>query len=689
MFTAAIKGCFELQIPFSVLFYVRYLRCTAFIFIVLLVLIADTTIHAQWINNAPNQLGQHTAWGQGGVMVYQSGKVWAGIQTTLWMSSDDGITWNNRTPFNFSSPGIFFDIDFFDGNTGIVSMDNGNILITFNAGLTWKDISPPPKRSAFAAKFISSAQEIVVGYNNTSVWITRDGGTTWTTQTFPSYDECGDIHTSRNGTITAMMNGLSKGSSIVFTTDYGSTWVTNSGPFDDDCKSFAIDPCDSNTIYVANEEFYNITDAMRSLYVSDDRGATWRIADSKPFEYLCGSVIALPNSIVYFQTMHDGVRRSTDGGQSWKTIGGPNGMKDSRIVTAKNSNILFAADEQGNIWKTINSGGDSLLTTSGNGMLSISQKILFIKDTLYICDNPVTRFINIKRSGNCPPHIIKVTVSGPQDLSYTTTAFAGDSLGINFLPQSGGTQSAYLILFLSDGKQDTVALQGTGIPPHLLSLATSDLSTDTLGGSVNVPITINGLDHDEDIDVVMHYDKELIYHGSYSTANVKLDITKETWAGRTKLHIPQAAVNTILGYARFDVFSDSLRKPQVIFDSVTVLTTVVPCQYTLPNPAISTISPPVGCGVNIISKFMSDSTIPQLRIHPNPASRDIFITSTLDLGEAELNIYDMLGAKRGTERFVLKKNTDHKLSPSLSDGIYYLRIKSMFGVQDLRIIVDR
>lgn len=622
-------------------------------------------------------------------MVYQSGKVWAGIQTTLWMSSDDGLTWNNRTPFNFSSPGTFFDIDFFDGNTGIVSMDNGYILITFNAGLTWKDISPPPKRSAFAAKFISSVREIVVGYSNTSICITRDGGATWTSQTFPSYDECGDIHTSRSGTITAMMNGLRVGSSILFSSDYGSIWVTYSGPFDDDCKSFAIDPCDSNTFYVANEEFYNITDAIRSLYVSDDRGATWHIADSKPFEYLCGSVITLPNSIVYFQTMHDGIRRSTDGGQSWKTIGGPNGMKDTRIVAAKNSNVLFAADEQGNIWKTMNSGGDSLLTTSGNGMLNISQKSLFTSDTLYICNAPVTRFITISRSGNCPPRITKIELSGPNQTSYSTTGIAGDSLGINFLPQNGGMQNAYLVLYLSDGKQDTVALQGTGISPHLLSLFTSDQSTDTLGGSVNVPITISGLDHSEDIDIIMHYDKELIYKGSYSTSNVKLDVPGETWAGRTKLRIPQALVNTILGYSRFDVFSDSLRKPQVIFDSITVLTVVVPCQYTLPNFVVSTISPPSGCGVNILTKFMRDSTIPQLSIRPNPASGDIFITSTLDLGEAEVDIYDMLGVKRETEIFVLKKNSALKLSSSLSNGIYYLRIKSMFGVHDLRVIVDR
>ncbi|MDP4237471.1 MAG: hypothetical protein Q8919_13585, partial [Bacteroidota bacterium] len=425
----------------------------------LLVLFADTATYCQWKIVGAKLLGVSPNWSEGGIVVYQNGKVWAGIQGKLWMSSDDGLSWNERTPYNFSAPGIFFDIDFFDANNGIVSLDDGHIVLTSDGGLTWKEISPVSQGHSYGAKFIASAQEIVVSYGNTSIGITRDRGATWTWKNFPGFDECGDLHV-RGTEIFAMMNGFKSRSTIVTSADYGATWQTATGRFDDDCKSFALDACDPNTYYVSNEEFYNLTDRVRAIYISNDRGVSWRIVDSKPFEYLAGSVIVTQGSVVYFQTLQNGLMRSTDAGQSWRSIGGPNGLKDSRLIAAKNANVLFAADDQGNIWKTINSGGDSLKAGSLVGSLTLSQTALFVSDTLYSCHAPISQIVKITRSGACPPEVLQYEMRGAHSSSYTSNSISPDSLLVNFQPQSEGLLDASIILTLSDGTHDTISLAG-------------------------------------------------------------------------------------------------------------------------------------------------------------------------------------------------------------------------------------
>ncbi len=188
----------------------------------------------------------------------------------------------------------------------------------------------------------------------------------------------------------------------------------------------------------------------------------------------------------------------------------------------------------------------------------------------------------------------------------------------------------------------------------------------------------------------MHYDKELTYHGSYSPANVQLDIPGEGWSGRSKLHIAQAKPDIVLGYARFDVFNDSLT-PQfhVTFDSVTVLTAVAPCQYILPASVTSTITPPSGCSIQTLSRFMHDGTLPQLSIIPNPTSGNISITSTSDLGEVSVAVYDMLGVKRSVGSLSLGKNSPAKLMLPVGNGVYDVRVSSAEKNWDLRVVVSK
>src|ERR1019366_8311758 len=156
----------------------------------------------------------------------------------------------------------------------------------------------------------------------------------------------------------------------------------------------------------------------------------------------------------------------------------------------------------------------------------------------------------------------------------------------------------------------TVPLLGYGIPSVPLSMSSSNEATNIVGGDIAVPITISNLNHTENINLTLHYDSTLQYQGSFDAANVKLDIAGEQWPGRSKLNIAQAQSGVVAGYAHFTVFADSSAKLQVTFDSLDVLSASSPCEYTLPSPVTSTITPPSGCGTTILSQFLKDGQIP-------------------------------------------------------------------------------
>jgi hypothetical protein len=187
--------------------------------------------------------------------------------------------------------------------------------------------------------------------------------------------------------------------------------------------------------------------------------------------------------------------------------------------------------------------------------------------------------------------------------------------------------------------------------------------------------------------VVMHYMGDVVYLGSFDPTNVPIDIVGEQWLGRSELHLANAQSGVIAGYSRFNVFSDSLTKPVVTFDSIQV--EAAGCKYQTPTPVSSTITPVEGCGTQLISELMTTGHIPNLSIIPNPSTGDVFLSSSTDLGTATIEIYDLLGTLSSRTAMTLTANSPAQLSLPQADGMYTVRVHSAAGVFSGRVIVQR
>ncbi|MEP7235352.1 MAG: T9SS type A sorting domain-containing protein, partial [Ignavibacteriota bacterium] len=661
-----------------------------FFFLLLLSLISQVRrLDAQWVNIAANRLTPYSGTGADvkyGAIHYHSGTLWAGW-TDLWFSKDLGQTWQ-RSPINLTTDDIITDIQFYDDLTGIITtakevgFPSNGLLRTTDGGLSWKKILSAAH--CVQAAFNGSANNIHVltvgdfpaptGF----LYTTIDGGTTWS-QSWPGGDfsECFTI--AKDGTIYLLScsdpgNGLP--GFISASKDLGKTWQQRSAEIDGDSYSISADSCDTQRLYVANEDYEATFNQQSELFYSPDAGNTWVSSLDFPTTYFSGSVTCTKNAI-YASSLRNGIYRSSDNGVSWKNIGGPNSTGvDTRNIACVDDNMVFAVDADGSIWKTTNSGGDPLSGMAFSDLV-LSKNALFTSDSILICDTSISGFIHLKPIGCTPLTIVKLQISGPDSLSYAPIPIAGDSIGVKFLPLFDSLNSAQLIITLSDGSQKIVTLSGFAAARIPLTLQTQNQVADTLGGEVVIPITLSGLRKPEDITLVLHYDTVLNYIGSFSASGTQLDIPNEQWKGRSKLRINSVTPNSTVGFAHFDVFNDSVSVQHVSIDSVTVISASNVCQYLSPATVTSTIVPLSGCGVGTVSQFLHYGRTPELKIIPNPSGGITSIVSSADLGDVQIIVYDELGKERATISTKLSQNSPVTISAPAENGIYMLRIHSI------------
>ncbi len=644
--------------------------------LLLSIIISSQDIQGQWQMTAPSLLGKQDI-----VMssiVHKAGLTWAGTKA-LFMSPDSGISWMNRWNITMGKD-LIVDITFYDNNIGLVCTLNGFLYRTDDQGINWRQLQG--FSGANTAAFLGSSNDIIITSDAKTVSISRDGGNTWISKVLDDYVE--QVKPLLGGSAMVFAgNYATKQGSIYKTTDYGVTWQQLTGKIDLDSYSFDVDPCNPNYIYAVNEEGTTPTDNKGALFISTDGGNSFSQSMVSPIRYFSGS-IARTTKAVFFQTVSNGISRSTDQGTTWKSIGGPSVTYDTRLLCAINSNIVLASDDNGTIWRTINSGGDSILNISAFENLAITPLELFSVDTLLSCDSPIVAVIHLHSVLCKYPKIFGEKISGIDSFDYRIVQKLGDSLTgndsvlISFRPHGSGSQNGVYIITLEDGTQVSVPLKGNGRNIIFVEPKTQSITLDTIGGFAEVPIRFKGFLQKEDVEVVLHYDPRMTYTSCKSFTGTPLDIPGEAWQGRAKLRIPKSEMqlDTNSGTAIFTVFPDGNDCFNVVVDSMNILNPFAPCTYSIGSPANAVICPPKGCGVMTLTNYMLHGTMPQLRITPNPNQGAAFITSSATLGDGSVEIVDMLGRICTKKNIFLTKEIPVKLEfNDLQSGSYFALVK--------------
>jgi gliding motility-associated-like protein len=152
---------------------------------------------------------------------------------------------------------------------------------------------------------------------------------------------------------------------VWITKDGGQTWTTNTDSLATlGVSSIAIDPQYPDTIYLGTGDRDASDSYGRGIFKSTDGGQTWIQFNSGMGNVTVGKLIIDPNNTqILIAATSSGIYRTTNGGSSWtRRITG--NYKDL-VFDAVNTNIIFAARTSARLYKSTDNGVNFSQVTNG------------------------------------------------------------------------------------------------------------------------------------------------------------------------------------------------------------------------------------------------------------------------------------------------------------------------------------
>ncbi len=275
----------------------------------------------------------------------------------LYRSDDGGLQWQRLSP-GFPLRGCSLD-EIVVGARGVVFVGywtvhsgEGGVARSSDGGQTFVVLKGIEGQSVRALALAPSDPRVIAAGTRTGVFLSRDGGETWTRITPKSHRDLRNIQSLAID--PADPNVIYAGTWHLGwkTLDGGAAWApVHRGMIDDsDVMTLTIDPRRTETIYAtACSGIYRSTDGAgqwtklsgipfssrrtrafaqggedanvlvagttEGLWISEDSGGAWRL--TTPKELVINAVVAQPDGTILLGTEEAGVLRSSDRGVTW------------------------------------------------------------------------------------------------------------------------------------------------------------------------------------------------------------------------------------------------------------------------------------------------------------------------------------------------------------------------------------
>ena len=251
------------------------------------------------------------------------------VNQTLYRSADAGATWTPTAlalPGSFDFAGLAVDASGLDGaNGGLWIVRSGSLYRLAGGAATWSSVAVAGLSSQVnlvRADPVTAGKAYVLGYDGVSIFVTTDGGTTWTAKALPSQVSASSPTTfslralNQGGSVAIYLSYRGQPGALLRSTDAGTSWLTlhTESPTAQTYLGYLPDATDARTFYFdSGNQLYRTKDsfATQSLLVTPGGGNYGFSINSDP--RTTGAIW-----VGYYGQTGPGFASSADFGNTWK-----------------------------------------------------------------------------------------------------------------------------------------------------------------------------------------------------------------------------------------------------------------------------------------------------------------------------------------------------------------------------------
>ena len=572
-------------------------------------------------------------------------------------------------------------------------------------GQHWKEIPLPATYHEVTPYFLDeNVGFIFEGYSGLAkLYRTTDGGMNW--KSLPFFDSLGPDYVIRQIFFESSNKGYAAGGAGIYETeDTGNTW-----------RSIYPEKIFFNSVYAFGGKIFAYggeSATWDALIETENGGGTWNTilpptyyhtppdVDNPLMPYVFGNNDGTVFSEKVIPPGNLSLTFSTNNGKDWTTTPMDIAKKtftaglfsfphsnellrtcdDLRELPDNNKDVYFImhSSDLGMHWDTVFHPVEIGAWIAGNACVQ------------YVSKSDQTGVHGVYRSTDAG-HNWKY-ISGPDFTELDDVDFHNISVvGGGAVVYAGDVNYGSIdkLWKTTDGGDGTLSPTNSG-GASSFHFSSSRIINDSLNIIIHLPIYSHQSATMNDVDMIMHYPStgSLKYLNGFTYNGKSIDVAGSQWSGRAELHFAAADLNaapdSLIGYANFLWTPYEYECDEIIFDSIDTHSSEAPCSSSataLPFKGI--IGSYKTCGASAVAEIQT--TIADFSIHPNPATNNIEIAVTRNIGKLRYELFDALGASR-------KNGSTSEASfqidvSELAAGNYYLRISGAGGMPVTKRVV--
>jgi len=360
------------------------------------------------------------------ISIDKNDNIYAGTAKGLFISSNNGITWN-KVDLGFKS--YYAEKTCIDSLGYIyVGLNNSIVIRSSNSGINWNIVIDSLKDISLSSIDIDSSDNILVGSDYGAVYYSSNKGGTWSSiYNLPSGRKITSSKWSSNNTIYVSTNG----DGIFKSTDMGKTWnILNDSADYKYVESFFINGNGKILLGTTSATYVSINDGQTwtkilssgtrvfqqdsqgqifagthsGIYKSNTNMTSWKQLNNGIITSWITSIAIYKNNIVFAGNEFGGIYRSIDNGETWNQIhketgGDPILLLPVKPIAINNKGIVYISFPEEGFKKSIDSGQtwQTINTWIGNDIAFDKNGYMFtISNGVYISNNSTTTSVQTK-----------------------------------------------------------------------------------------------------------------------------------------------------------------------------------------------------------------------------------------------------------------------------------------------------